>query len=75
MALSHPAAIRKKPLPVRSVWAYVGALLGQHFFYNHYKNHYSDEKEGQPVRTGLLVNPLFIDWCGGGDLNPYALRR
>ena len=26
-------------------------------FYNHYKNHYSSEKEGQPVRAGLLVTP------------------
>src|ERR1700679_2855309 len=43
--------------------------------YNHYKNHYSDEKEGQPFWAGLLVSALLSDWCGGGDLNPYALRR
>jgi hypothetical protein len=43
--------------------------------YNHYKNHYSDEKEGQPFLADPLVSPLFSDWCGGGDLNPYALRR
>jgi hypothetical protein len=45
------------------------------FSRNGYKNGYSDEKEGQPVRAGLLVSPLLSDWCGGGDLNPYALRR
>ena len=26
--------------------------------YNHYKNHYSGEKEGQPFRAGLLISPL-----------------
>jgi hypothetical protein len=45
------------------------------FSRNGYKNGYSDEKEGQPVRDGLLISLLLSDWCGGGDLNPYALRR
>ena len=44
-------------------------------FYNRYKNRDSDEKEGQPNSVGLLVSALLSDWCGGGDLNPYALRR
>lgn len=33
------------------------------------------KKEGLPLRAGLLVIPNTLDWCGGGDLNPYALRR
>ncbi len=43
------------------------------FSRNGYKNGYSDEKEGQPFRAGLLVNPLLSEWCGRGDLNP-AIR-
>jgi hypothetical protein len=39
------------------------------FSQNGYKNGYSDEKEGQPFRAGLLVRALLSDWCGGGDLN------
>ena len=34
-----------------------------------------NQKEGQPLGLGILVSHLFSDWCGGGDLNPYALRR
>ena len=44
-------------------------------FYNRYKNRDSDEKEGQPNSVGLPISALLSDWCGGGDLYPYALRR
>ena len=59
-----------------------GKRIGAHsslaeatLFCNRDKNRDSDEKEGQPFRAGHLVSPLLSDWCGGGDLNPYALRR
>ena len=28
-------------------------------------------------RLGLAFSQVidYLDWCGGGDLNPYALRR
>jgi hypothetical protein len=42
---------------------------------NGYKNGYSDKKEGLPFRAGLPEVFDSLDWCGGGDLNPYALRR
>jgi hypothetical protein len=33
-------------------------------------------KEGQPLMVGLLISIQIPEtWCGGGDLNPYALRR
>jgi len=32
-------------------------------------------KKGQPLLACLLVIIDLLDWCGGGDLNPYALRR
>jgi hypothetical protein len=32
--------------------------------------------EGEVIRRDGTSEPvLFSDWCGGGDLNPYALRR
>ncbi len=44
-----------------------------------------DMDEDEQVDHGLGLVPLgcvemvfwvrFLDWCGGGDLNPYALRR
>jgi hypothetical protein len=33
------------------------------------------KKKASHFGLGLLVSHLFLDWCGGGDLNPYALRR
>jgi hypothetical protein len=33
------------------------------------------KKKASHFRLGLLLSRLFLDWCGGGDLNPYALRR
>ncbi len=44
-------------------------------FYNGYKHRDSGKKEGEPEPAGLLVSLLLCGWCGGGDLNPYALRR
>jgi hypothetical protein len=40
----------------------------------------SDEKTDQHSACNLLdperkVRGKCVDWCGGGDLNPYALRR
>ena len=32
--------------------------------------------EKKASRFGLTFSYLIdLDWCGGGDLNPYALRR
>ena len=61
----------------RAALEFVGwaPIANPQLFYNRYKNRDSDEKEGQPFRAGLLVSALLSDWCGGGDLNPYALRR
>jgi hypothetical protein len=50
-------------------------IANAQLFYNRYKNRDRNEKEGQPNSVGLLISALLSDWCGGGDLNPYALRR
>jgi hypothetical protein len=44
-------------------------------FYNRDKTVTATENEGS--RLGLPFSYLidYKDWCGGGDLNPYALRR
>jgi len=38
-------------------------------------NGYSDEKKASRLGLAFSQVPDSKDWCGGGDLNPYALRR
>ncbi len=33
------------------------------------------QKKEPTFRVDSSVSLLLSDWCGGGDLNPYALRR
>jgi hypothetical protein len=43
--------------------------------YNGHKNCHSRQKHKKQIVSDLPLSYLLSDWCGGGDLNPYALRR
>ena len=55
----------------------IGVCVWARFFSSSHrqKRHIDEKRRPGPGGVGLLVVLDVEDWCGGGDLNPYALRR